>query len=269
MAAKKDERFADRVFVTRRGTPKLVKCAVLFVDLLGVREMNRSANAREHLIALEHAVTGMYRDYLRAESPWPAAFFSDTLVLTAPVMPYSDEEASIGGLVVQAAWLQLNLIAEGFYARGGLSLGRFHIRDGIVFGPALADAYELEHMHAVHPRIILGKSSEASQRRDLKWYGDPAESPQNALLLCDGDGWTFINYLGLLFDEPDDPRPALELHRNNAIDRLSRHRTDKRIWEKYRWVAEYHNAIVSQRLPDEPQLLIGGEHTTWQFQSFV
>jgi hypothetical protein len=75
LAAKKDERFADRVFVTRRGTPKLVKCAVLFVDLLGVREMNRSPHAQEHLIALERAVTGMYRDYLRAESPGPLRSF--------------------------------------------------------------------------------------------------------------------------------------------------------------------------------------------------
>ncbi|HMJ35352.1 MAG TPA: hypothetical protein VK501_15685 [Baekduia sp.] len=269
MAPKRDERFVDRVFVTRRGTPKLVPCAVLFVDLLGVREMNRSPKARDHLIALERAVTGMYRDYLRPESPWPASFFSDTLVLASPVMPYSDEESSIGGLVLQAAWLQLNLIAEGFFVRGGLSLGKFHIRDGLIFGPALADAAELEHDVAVHPRIVLSRETEASQRRDLRFYGQPEQSPQNAMLLCDSDGWTFINYLGLLFDEPDDPRPALEAHRDQVTSRLVEHRGNKRVWEKYRWVAEYHNEVVRQRLPSEPALLVGAAAMTWQFGAFA
>jgi hypothetical protein len=65
----------------RDGTPKLERCAVLFIDLLGVRAMNRGPRRRvqQHLVELDRAVTGMYRDYLKPESPWPAAFFSDTL----------------------------------------------------------------------------------------------------------------------------------------------------------------------------------------------
>jgi hypothetical protein len=56
---------------------------VLFVDLLGVSAMNRGPKqeVRANLIALERAVSAMYRDYLEPDSPWPAALFSDTLVL--------------------------------------------------------------------------------------------------------------------------------------------------------------------------------------------
>jgi len=54
---------ADDLFVTRRGTPRLVRCAVLFIDLLGVRAMNRGpvSKVRRHLIDLDRAVTGRYR----------------------------------------------------------------------------------------------------------------------------------------------------------------------------------------------------------------
>ena len=42
-------------FLTRSGRPVLVRCAVLFVDLLGVREMNMSERVAEHLVALHRA----------------------------------------------------------------------------------------------------------------------------------------------------------------------------------------------------------------------
>lgn len=258
-----DRSFADRVFLTRRGTPRLVPCAVLFLDLLGVREMNRGPlrDVKRNLAALEQAVSTRYRDYLSAESPWPASFFSDTLVLAAPAEPgREDKVEAVAGLVVQAAQLQLDLIGEGFFARGGLTLGMFHIRDGLIFGPALADAYELESRDAVHPRIVLDKLAEATQRGTAAVDG--------SALLCDADGWTFINYLNVLFDDIDPPVPALERHRDVVLARLDRHREDKRVWEKYRWVAEYHNHFVTRHRLCSADLLIPADAMTWRFEPF-
>lgn len=185
------------------------------------------------------------------------------------MLPPDEEESAIGGLVVQAAWLQLNLIEAGFFVRGGLSLGLLHLRDGLVFGPALADAYELESDKAVHPRIVLSRPAAKSQHDDLTAYADPRESAQQAMLMRDGDGWSFINYLGLLFDEPEDPRPALAMHRDRVVECLSRHRGTKRVWEKYRWLAEYHNHVVMTRLPGSAELLVAASLMTWEFVSFV
>ena len=262
-------RFVDRVFLTRRRRPRLARCAVLFVDLLGVSAMNRSRSVARHLVDLERAVTGTYRDFLSQDSPWPAAFFSDTLVLAAPVEEHGGEEAAIGGLVLQAAWLQLELVSAGFFVRGGLSLGRMHLRDGLVFGPALVEAYELESRRAVHPRVILSVGVDKSQRADLGFHDEPSRSPQAALLLCDGDGHTFINYLGLLFVGPNDPLPGLVEHRDMVISRLGQQRGDKRRWEKYRWVAEYHNAIVDRAAPGRPDLRIDAQAMTWNFNAFA
>ncbi|WP_327469226.1 hypothetical protein [Baekduia sp.] len=250
---------ADDLFVTRRGTPRLVRCAVLFIDLLGVRAMNRGpvSQVRRHLIDLDRAVTGRYRNYFRPESEWRAAFFSDTLVLAAPITEPGDEDTEIRGLVRQAAWLQLALSQSDFFVRGGLSLGYFHIRDGLIFGPALAEAYELESRHAVYPRVILSRDAEAAVTRP------------SSRLFCDGDGWTFINYLGPLFDELEDPVPTLQLHRGRVVDRLSRHRDDKRVWEKYRWIAEYHNAFVDRDEFVSDDVCVASDAMTWPFEPFA
>ncbi len=243
---------------------------MLFIDLLGVREMNRGRAAGKHLVAIERAVVrGTYRDFLTPDPPWLSAFFSDTLVLARPVSAADDEESSIDALLEQAAWLQLNLIAEGFFVRGALTLGKFHLRDGLIFGPALIEAHDLERDVAIHPRIILGGDAERSQREDLQAYDSPDDSPQNVLLLRDDEGSAFINYLGPLFEEPADPTPALQMHRNVVTARLHEHRDQRSFWEKYRWVAEYHNAVIATRLPRETQLLVDTANTTSQFQAFV
>lgn len=210
----------------------------------------------------------MYRDYLTPRSPWPAALFSDTLVLAAPVLPPGDEESAIGGLVIQTAWLQLNFVQAGFFVRGGLSLGRFHIRDGLIFGPALVEAYELESKVADHPRVLLGSAAARSQLDATAAYAEPRSSPQCLLLRRDADGHTFIDYLSLLLDEPVDPRPDIAMHRDRIVAQLGAHARNKRVWEKYRWVAEYHNDFIRRRLQDK-QLQVPSDAMTWQFSDFV
>lgn len=143
------------------------------------------------------------------------------------------------------------------------------MHDGLIFGPALADAYELESRHAIHPRVVLSKEAAASQLDDLRYYTNPARAPQARVLLHDGDGLTFINYLGVLLDELDDPTPVVVGHRDLTILRLHRHRDDKRVWEKYRWVAEYHNAFVDRRLAGDPAARIPTDAMTWRFEPFA
>ena len=84
---------------------------MLFLDLLGVRAMNRGSGLRyaARLVELDLAIAGQYRHYFRPESPWPSAFFSDTLVLAAPIVEPDDEATARRGLVLQAAWLQMAL----------------------------------------------------------------------------------------------------------------------------------------------------------------
>lgn len=245
-------------FMTRAGRPLFVRCAVLFVDLLGVREMNLSQRATGNLVALHSAVSFMHRAFLGEPSPYRSAFFSDTLVVAVPIVRETDDTTEVGNLMRHATWLQSALLAEGFFVRGGLTLGSLHVSDHALFGPALIEAYDLESRVAVHPRIVLSRAAAESQRG----------TADASMLLCDDDGQTFIDYLGAAVDNPHDPIPVLQAHRDTVVERLHGSRRHKRRWEKYRWLGEYHNAVVRSRVPKTRELLIASVAMTSQFRSF-
>ena len=47
---------------------------------------------------------------------------------------------------------------EGVLIRGGMCIGEMLVADeGIVFGPGLVKAYDLESKYAVHPRIVIDR----------------------------------------------------------------------------------------------------------------
>ncbi|MDQ3741801.1 MAG: hypothetical protein M3389_12755 [Actinomycetota bacterium] len=258
-------------FVDPDGEPRLAPCALLFVDLLGVSAMAEADEAQRNLTELARVLRGTYRDFLRPDSPWPAAMFSDTLVVASPLGgdDLGAAETATGGLIIQAAWLQLNLAMEGYSLRGGLTVGLAHLHDGLVFGPALVEAYQLEQRRAIHPRIVLGQAAADVQRDALRFYAEPADSPQNLLLAVDQDGNLFIDYLALLVDEPDDLPPGVADHAGVVAAKVDQHRGDSRRWDNYRWVAEYHNAFCARHLPDEPGLVVDVEASDRRFGRLV
>jgi hypothetical protein len=235
-------------------TPRLIRCAVLFLDLLGVRAMNAGADGdvQKRLVALDNAIGETVRHYVGPDANFPATFFSDTLVVA---MPAEDPADAVQLLIEDAARLQMALAAKGFFVRGGLSLGLFYVGRGLIFGPALVEAYELESHQAVHPRIVLSRDAEAAVPRD------------STALMRDGDGWAFVNYLDPLLEVREGPDADLEAHREQVMRGLFDHRGDKRIWEKYRWSAEYHNAFVARSGIDGMD--VEADATTWRFSAFA
>jgi hypothetical protein len=234
-------------------TPRLVRCAVLFLDLLGVRAMTQGAerDVQRRLVALDDAIGETVRQYVGPDAKFPATFFSDTLIVATPA---DDPALAVDLLTRDAARLQMTLAARGFFVRGGLSLGLHSVADGLVFGPALVEAYALESRQAIHPRIVLSKEAEAA-------------APRSTRLMRDGDGWAFVNYLDPLLSLVAGPDADLEAHREQVARRLFDHRDDKRVWEKYRWVAEYHNAFIKRNGIDA--LDVDPDAMCWRFSAFA
>jgi hypothetical protein len=124
----------------------------------------------------------------------------------------------------------------------------------LIFGPGLVEAYELESSRALYPRIILGEPACQVMTETLRYYGEPVLAPQNWELLRDQDGETFVDYLGSsIVDYILDPaEDGLRQHRDAVAERLTTFRGDRRVWEKYRWSAEYHNAVCDRFFSQDP-----------------
>jgi hypothetical protein len=68
------DRYVDLVFLGEDGNPRLARCGLLFLDLLGVTEMARSPSAEQNLVELERAIRSLgLRDFFDPDSAWTAA----------------------------------------------------------------------------------------------------------------------------------------------------------------------------------------------------
>ena len=76
--------------------------------------------------------------------------FSDCVVVSSPI----SNAAGCETVLALATKYWDRWLDNGFLGRGGATVGQLVHRNGVVFGPALVEAYELEAKMAVYPRII-------------------------------------------------------------------------------------------------------------------
>ena len=254
-----------------------VKSIVTFIDILGFKKLLAELNADgsyvhspdeiERILDEFQNITG-YDGFIKLGSErveLSIMRFSDCLVRCARVTNAVDDHEWPGlraAEILSIALMQFVLSGKGIFIRGGMTEGDIRIdakKDKVedspittsetrVFGPALVEAYELEHHKAVLPRIILEPAVIPQFKKDL--------SEQDTVngFLNDRNDRTYIDYLHVsrwYYDQKrliDSYPPALDSHRKMIVANLKKH-TDERILAKYRWLAKYHNAFLDD--PDE------------------
>lgn len=220
---------------------------MLFLDVLGTKELASDAEAPATLIRLDAALKrARQRSQLDERWNWAdSSWFSDNLAIAAPLgRDRVDEEGVIGTIIVGAMWLQYLLAIDGFFTRGGFTVGQQFMDRRVNFGPALVRAVELERS-AVYPRIILDDAATKVVMDHAADYVAGADNPFEAELMVDDQDVTFINYLGVA-NEADDVTEAVDLlerHRSAVTAKLGRYGSTGPIGEKYAWSADYHNAF--------------------------
>lgn len=227
--------------------PKLTTKVILLLDILGFREMAAGKHAQENLESLYQALSSM--ESFAADE---VKVYSDNALLCWQVFEGYQEplasESALGSAFLEAAYFQFELTRRGFYARGSIAVGDIFMDDSLVFGPGLIEAYDLESKKAVYPRVILSKQAVKLARTHLASYSDSKFSPHHLLILWASDGTFFLNYLGYLFQGEDGSVIYAELakHRDGILENLERHRASPIVWEKYRWLANYHDFICNE-----------------------
>jgi hypothetical protein len=243
-------------FHDANGEPKLVDCAVLFLDVLGTSSAAEASvhdaevgNAR--LRELIPAITDA-REFglLDSKGLYATTYFSDNIVSAAPLREPGDTEVIVEGFFVMAGRVQLALAQHGFFARGAVAFGPHYMDEANAFGPALVEAVRLEKSVADVPRVVLSERVVALARKHLSYYFNSAHAPGRRILLTDSTACSFVSYLAVLFAEIDDAADAADLlcdHRDRVTQQLEEWREgDPRVWRKLQWVGRYHNWFCDQ-----------------------
>jgi len=225
------------------------------MDILGFAEMAKQAqkhDQEDEFLTRLYAALEQGRKWLELDKALPKfgekdfyvlKAFTDNIVIGWPVR--DDAESELGSAFSALAWFQLEMVNAGFFVRGAISVGNIYVDDIAVFGGALIEAHEGEAILAKDPRIILTASAAEATQLHLGYYGGGAHAPQNRDLFRDADGQLFLNYLDdTVLIAPDEAGPGydmLDSHKQRVTERLTEHRSNPAIWNKYAWVARYHN----------------------------
>jgi hypothetical protein len=152
-----------------------------FVDFLGFREVSGSVDDGRRLKILEllRSLAALRAEFDFQQSPQESggtqlritpsvSTFSDHIVVSWPLDALGKSDGKPDGLDASAVafFLSSNLarllssiaaaaLRLGFLVRGGATIGKLYHSQGVVFGPALVEAFELESQTAIYPRIVL------------------------------------------------------------------------------------------------------------------
>ena len=269
----------DSPFLGPNGEPRLVECAVVFFDLLGVSAMAGGSGADAELVRFDRTIRDAFPYAIGAEAgradpgAYPAAVFSDSMVAAVPISSDLPPALAIFQLASDVAKLQTRLATADYFARGAITLDKFHCHDGLLFGPALVEAVALERDVAVDPRIVLSPAAATAVHRAAVAGSDEEAIYDGLPVLVDEDGAPFVDYLGGVIeaDVGIELQAILTSHRDVVAAQLERQATDYKRWRKQRWVAEYHNATCSAnrkllaRHGGYDSLLIDSIHTSREF----
>lgn len=239
-----------------------------FIDFLGFREaaQREDETKRLEVLALLRSLSTLQGEFAATSTPHESgtvqyvkptiSTFSDHIVISYPLRAIKEQiglstEADASYLVVYQLQQLLGSIAAaafkiGFLLRGGATIGNLYHSGGVVFGPALVEAFELEQRTSVYPRIVV--SNEVIKRP--QWIA-------NRLVFCkEDDGLFCIDfYKMVLFSgvQPGPDNPAnLKIWFADIISILQRnitilkHAGKLNELAKWSWFARrYREAIAS------------------------
>lgn len=209
-------------------------CVVAFIDILGFKEVLKSESKAEEIHRALYSIKNNVDSHYGSDS-----YRKFKGVLDTEMTAFSDSVVISGSLEQAVAvyfdtlrFLDL-ILNSGFVCRGALSSGSLYHRDGIVFGPALVDAYEDESKRAVYPRVIV---SPDVRELILNSENNPGEFCD--LLKEDHDGRFFIDLreINKFNNESSFIEERLRVILGSYVNV-----TDKSIIQKHQWLRNAYN----------------------------
>lgn len=244
---------------------------VLFLDILGFKKLIDEGKESLIMTALEVpkgvqlGPDGQQKRYpFNGQTSMQISAFSDSIVVSDVV---GDGHGLIR-IVHYASYLWWKFLAKGVLTRGGIAVGRLHHQDGVLFGPAMNEAYELESQVSIYPRIAVsdGVRDQLHQAIVSEHSGEPHSfmlQMQLQTLRKDFDGVFHVDTLGRMANTPEDVAPQkpadlvtggtsyteheiFEAKLNLTTKILQQRSRGVRVAAKYDWLANYLSLCAQQ-----------------------
>lgn len=246
--------------------PMLVNSIVCTVDILGFSQMIVDSCKNEYgndlLKEINFLINKNKQCIIKNKySQGKIKIYTDNMIIGYPIKDDGEEE--LNEILDNVSEYQFNLALEGLFVRGGISVGEFYINEDIVFGPALLDAHYVESNLACYPRIVLDDKTTSRLQRYINNY---EVAPQRNKILIDNDGQWFLNYLNVIFkyytecnNQYEFEKMQIDLlfkHKLKVEEMLELNKNNTRVWDKYVWIANYHNYFCDINFGQEKELKI-------------
>ncbi len=223
---------------------------VAFLDILGfTNKIFRIGDDLERFTEIYNLQQTIRMLIKHAETPPPignwalffkevkATAFSDCITISTPA-----DKPTLVNLVDTVLRVCRVLLSRGALTRGGISTGRLHHEESVLFGDAFIRAYHLERDVAKQPRIII--DSETMQM----WNAAVSEtllSKNRDMIVRDNDG---VHMLDLFHDSTKRQGLHVAFYRysGEALQVMLNEPGSKLgDWAKMVWMAERFNAAVA------------------------
>ncbi len=154
--------------------------------------------------------------------------FSDCTVISS-----SEANRDASYRVIEAACsLGVRLLEIGLFCRGGVTRGDLFHQNGIVFGPGMVRAYELESKSAIYPRVII--EDEIAEDEKLKSIYHALGGGTAPIRKADGDGLYYIDFYQRFIQSSEQSKV------DKVREIVKQHLFDKEHYEykaKWQWVS--------------------------------
>lgn len=133
---------------------------VAFIDIMGFKEhiqntysdtqwRKKLINTLIELKIMENKHQNPNNIYYNIDKEVTA--FSDSIVISYDLA----HDGAVFYILMDIIIMQIDLIASGLLIRGGVTIGLLFHNGGVVIGPAMIQAHEIESKLAIYPRILV------------------------------------------------------------------------------------------------------------------
>lgn len=257
------------IYKDKNGSKYLINSICVYFDILGFSDKISKENFSNNISYFQTYLQIIEKevDYIKERNQlinntnrFEIKVFTDNFVIGYPIRDI-EAENDFGDIYDILSHIQLSFALSNIFIRGAIAVSDLHMDENVVLGPSLLEAYNLE-ANANYPRIILSETAVKYVKKQMDFYSDKKESPQNSEYLIDNDKKVFVNYLERLFDDnPYDEKTineTLQKHKIIIELNLKQNSSNLKIFEKYKWVANYHNYFCKTFVKRKTKINIKG-----------